>query len=168
MTGRLLPDPSGGDLRVPAGPPPEEGTVLPIPVGATATLDVVVTPELTVHFDELGPVHPVYATYSMAKHFEEAGRKLLLRHLEPGEGGIGRSVAVEHLGPSWVGDAVTVTARCTEVSGNRLTCACTATDADGRELGRGTTVQVVLPDELLESRIGPAAQARRRGTDPRG
>jgi fluoroacetyl-CoA thioesterase len=136
---------------------------LDIPVGATATLEVAVTPELTVHFDELGPVHPVYATYSMAKHFEEAGRKLLLQYLEPGSAGIGRSVAVEHLGPSWVGDTVTVVARCTEVSGNRLTCACTATDAQGRELGRGTTVQVVMPEELLEQRIGPAARARRDG-----
>ena len=133
----------------------------PVPVGAAAELDVVVTPEMTVRFDELGPVHPVYATYSMAKHFEEAGRKLLLRHLEPGEAGIGRSVSVEHLAPSWVGDALRVTARCVEVRGNRLTCACTAVDADGREVGRGTTVQAVLSEEVLEARIGapPAAGA---------
>jgi len=136
--------------------------VIAVPVGATAELTVVVTPELTVRFDELGPVHPVYATYSMAKHFEEAGRKLLLRHLEPGEAGIGRSVAVEHLAPAWVGDVVRVTARCVEVRGNRLTCACAALDADGRELGRGTSVQVVLPDEVLEQRIGEAARRPRR------
>jgi fluoroacetyl-CoA thioesterase len=138
--------------------------VIPVPVGGTAELDVVVTPEMTVRFDELGPVHPVYATYSMAKHFEEAGRKLLLRHLEPGEAGIGRSVSVEHLGPAWVGDAVRVTARCVEVRGNRLTCECSAVDADGRELGRGTTVQAVLPQETLEARIGQGARERlRRG-----
>ncbi len=135
--------------------------MLPIPVGGTATLDVVVTPAMTVDFDELGPVHPVYATYTMAKHFEEAGRKLLLRHLEPGEAGIGRSVAVEHLGPSWVGDTVRVTARCVEVQGNRLTCECVATDAGGRELGRGSTVQVVLPQAALEARIGEAARQDR-------
>ena len=138
--------------------------MIPVPVGGTAELDVVVTPEMTVRFDELGPVHPVYATYSMAKHFEEAGRKLLLRHLEPGEAGIGRSVSVEHLGPAWVGDAVRVTARCVEVRGNRLTCECSAVDADGRELGRGTTVQAVLPQETLEARIGQGARERlRRG-----
>ena len=73
----------------------------PISVGESATLEVVVTPELTVHFEELGSVHAVYATYNMAKHFEEAGRKLLLRHLEPDEDGLGRSVTVEHLAPSW-------------------------------------------------------------------
>ena len=126
-----------------------------------------VTADATVRFDELGPVHPVYATYSMAKHFEEAGRKLLLRYLEPGEAGIGRSVSVEHLGPAWVGDAIRVTARCVQVDRNRLTCECTAVAADDRELGRGSTVQVVLPDEVLEARIGEAARrARRPGTQP--
>jgi hypothetical protein len=69
--------------------------VRPAPPGESATNEVVVTPEMTVPFDELGPVHPVYATYTMAKHFEEAGRKLLLQHLEPGEDGIGRSVREE-------------------------------------------------------------------------
>ena len=140
--------------------------MVPVPVGAAATLDVVVTLAMTVDFDELGPVHPVYATYTMAKHFEEAGRKLLLRHLEPGEAGIGRSVSVEHLGPSWVGDTVRVTARCVELRGNRLTCACVATDAGGRELGRGSTVQVVLPQTALEARIGEAARRARQDHQP--
>ncbi|MGY1593487.1 thioesterase family protein [Geodermatophilus sp. SYSU D00708] len=135
----------------------------PVAVGAAADLDVVVTPEMIVRFDELGPVHPVYATYTMAKHFEEAGRKLLLRHLEPGEAGIGRSVSVEHLAPAWVGDPIRVTARCVEVRGNRLTCECTAVDAGGHELGRGTTVQVVLPEEALAARIGEQAAARAAG-----
>jgi predicted thioesterase len=136
--------------------------VIPIALGETATLDVVVTAAMTVNFDELGPLHAVYATYSMAKHFEEAGRKLLVPHLEAGEAGIGSSVSVEHLAPCWVGDAVRVVARSTEVRGNRLTCECTATDADGLELGRGTTVQVVLPEVALEARIGEAARLRRR------
>ena len=146
----------------------------PVPVGESAVLEVVVTPEMTVRFDELGSVHPVYATSSMAKRCEEAGRKLLLRYLEPGEAGIGRSVSVEHLAPAWVGDAIRVTARCVEVRGNRLTCECSAVDVDGRELGRGTTVQAVLPQEVLEARIGEGARERvrragpgdaRRGTD---
>ena len=54
----------------------------PAVVVVAAVLEVVVTPELTVHFEELGSVHPVYATYNMAKHFEEAGRKLLLGRLD--------------------------------------------------------------------------------------
>jgi predicted thioesterase len=133
----------------------------PIPVGSSAVLDVVVTPELTVHFEELGSVHPVYATYNMARHFEEAGRKLLLRHLDADEDGLGRSVAVEHLAPSWVGDRLSIEARCVAVDGNRVTCACTATHADGREVGRGSTVQVVLPRDVLGARISPTARDRR-------
>lgn len=136
----------------------DDASLIPIPTGQSAALDVLVTPESTVHFDELGPVHPVYATYSMAKRFEEAGRKLLLRHLEVGEAAIGRSLSVEHFGPSWVGDALRVVARCVDVTGNRVTCECTATGADGREIGRGSTVQVVLPEDMLEARIGQAAR----------
>jgi fluoroacetyl-CoA thioesterase len=135
--------------------------VRPVPVGESAVLDVVVTPEMTVRFDELGPVHPVYATYSMAKHFEEAARKLLLRYLDPGEAGIGSSLSVEHLAPASVGNAVRVTARCVELRGNRLTCACTAVDARGRVLGRGTTGQVVMSEEAVQARIGD--QSRNQG-----
>ncbi|MGY1721337.1 thioesterase family protein [Blastococcus sp. SYSU DS0552] len=138
----------------------------PVPVGESALLDVVVTPEMTVRFDELGPVHPVYATYSMAKHFEEAGRKLLLRHLEPGEAGIGSALSVEHLAPAWVGDAIRVTARCTEVRGNRLTCDCSAVDAEGRLLGRGTTVQAVLSEEAVQARVTRPRRAAPGGAQP--
>ena len=130
----------------------------PIPVGATAILEVVVTDDMTVDFTELGRVHPVYATYTMAKHFEEVGRKLLLRHLDDGEDGLGRSVAVEHLAPSWVGDRLTVEARCAEVRGNRILCDCSATDGDGREVGTGTTVQVVLPRAVLDRALDPGAR----------
>ena len=127
--------------------------MIPVPVGATAELTLVVTTEMTVRFDQLGPVHPVYATYSMAKHFEEAGRKLLLPSLEPGEAAIGRSLSVEHLAPAWVGDTVRVSAECVELRGNRLTCACRAVAADGRELGHGSTVQVVLPQSVVDERL---------------
>jgi fluoroacetyl-CoA thioesterase len=138
--------------------------MIPIPIGETALLDIVVVPAHTVDFDELGKVHPVYATYTMAKHFEEAGRKLLLPHLQPGEAGIGTSVSVEHLAPSWVGDELRVTARCVEVRGGRLTCECRATDSYGRDLGRGTTVQAVLPAELVEARVSEEARLSRRRT----
>jgi fluoroacetyl-CoA thioesterase len=135
--------------------------VLPIAVGESATVDVVVTPAHTVDFDELGTVHPVYATYTMAKHFEEAGRKLLLPHLEPGEAGIGTAVSVEHLAPSWVGDELCVTARCVELRDGRLTCECRASDSFGRELGRGTTVQAVLPAAVVAARVGDEARRSR-------
>ena len=138
--------------------------MLHIPVGAIAVLDVVVTAAHTVDFDEMGRVHPVYATYTMAKHFEEAGRKLLVPHLEPGEAGIGTAVSVEHLAPSWVGDALRITARCVEVRDGRLTVDCRATDSYGRDLGRGSTVQAVLPAPVIEGRVSEAARLARQRT----
>lgn len=69
----------------------------PIPDGYEAVFETVVTPEMTVNFEELGPVHPVYATYWMAKHMELAGRKIILPFLEEGEEGIGSYVEVRHL-----------------------------------------------------------------------
>ena len=133
----------------------------PVRIGAVSILEVVVTEDMTVDFTELGRVHPVYATYTMAKHFEEAGRKLLLGHLGPDEDGLGRSVSVEHLAPSWVGDELCVTARCVELRDGRLTCECRASDSFGRELGRGTTVQAVLPAAVVAARVGDEARRSR-------
>ena len=65
-----------------------------IPPEFTQTLEVLVTDDMTVQFGELGAVHPVYATYWLARHFEEAGRKVLLPFLESGEGAIGSQVDV--------------------------------------------------------------------------
>jgi fluoroacetyl-CoA thioesterase len=128
--------------------------VRPIPSGATAELEVVITPEMTVLFDRLGAVHPVYATYRMAQHFEEAGRLLLLRYLEPDEDAVGRAVAVEHLAPARLGDVVRIEARCTGLDRSRVSCTCRAVDAEGRELGSGSTVQVVMAADLLRARLG--------------
>jgi predicted thioesterase len=132
----------------------------PVRIGDVGVLEVVVTEDMTVDFTELGRVHPVYATYTMAKHFEEAGRTLLLRHLDDGEEGLGSAVSVEHLAPSWVGDRLTVEAHCVAVDGNRLTCECRATDGDGREVGRGSTVQVVLPRERLDALLSRGGSRR--------
>jgi predicted thioesterase len=126
-----------------------------VPVGAAAELDVVVTDEMTVRFETLGPVHPVYATYWMARHFEEAGRTLLLRYLEDGEAAVGRAVSVEHVAPAQVGDVVRIEAVCGGVTGKRVTCECRAVDASGRTLGSGSTVQVVLPERDLRARLSP-------------
>ena len=124
-----------------------------IPPGAAAELEVVVTPEMTVLFDRLGAVHPVYATYRMAQHFEEAGRLLLLRYLDPGEEAVGRAVSVEHLAPARVGDLVRIEAWCTGVDRARVSCTCSASDAHGRKLGSGSTVQVVMAADELRARL---------------
>lgn len=121
-----------------------------IPRGCRAEFATVVTAAMTVDFEELGRVHPVYATYWLAKHMELAGRKVLLPFLEPAEEGIGFSVHVEHLSPALPGMEVRVEAEHQKTEGNRVFCTCLAHNELGDLIGRGQTVQVVLPRQKLD------------------
>lgn len=123
----------------------------PIPPGFTQTLTVLVTDEMTVQFQELGAVHPVYATYWLARHFEEAGRKILLPFLEDGEGGIGTQVNVTHTASALPGMTVTVTATFTRMEGRRMVCDLRAVSELGDEIGHGTTTQMVLPQARIDA-----------------
>ncbi|MCY1701791.1 thioesterase family protein [Deinococcus sp. SL84] len=123
----------------------------PIPENHSETLTITVTDDMTVNFTELGPLHPVYSTYTLAKHFEEAGRKLLLPFLEPGEDSIGIQVETFHTGSALPGMEVTVTATLQEVSGRRIVCALRAVSSLGDEIGHGTASQLVLPEEKIRA-----------------
>ncbi|GMA14642.1 thioesterase [Deinococcus metallilatus] len=123
----------------------------PIPAGFTQTLSVTVTAEMTVQFGELGAVHPVYATYWMARHFEEAGRKIILPFLEDGEGGIGTDVQVTHAASALPGMTVTVTATFDRMEGRRIVCLLRAVSDLGDEIGSGTTGQMVLPQAKIDA-----------------
>lgn len=122
-----------------------------IPEGFTQTLTVMVTADMTVDFGELGQVHPVYATYWMAKHFEEAGRKIILPFLEDGEGGIGAQVDVTHTASALPGMTVTVTATLDRVEGRRIYATIRAVNELGDEIGHGATTQVVLPQTRIDA-----------------
>lgn len=120
-----------------------------IPAGHTETLTITVTDDMTVNFTELGPLHPVYSTYSLAKHFEEAGRKLLLPFLEEGEDSIGMQVEVFHTDSALPGMQVTVTATLQEVDRRRVVCALRAVNSLGDDIGHGTASQLALPAEKI-------------------
>ncbi|GHF40155.1 putative thioesterase [Deinococcus metalli] len=129
-----------------------------IPPGYTQTLDVLVTDDMTVQFGELGAVHPVYATYWLARHFEEAGRKIILPFLEPGEGGIGTQVDVTHTASALPGMRVTVTAVLERVEGRRVHCRLSAVNELGDDIGHGTTTQAVLPQARIDKNFGALRQ----------
>lgn len=137
----------------------------PIPAGYQATFDVVVTQEMTVDFEELGRVHPVYATYWMAKHMELAGRKILVQFLEPHEDGIGFEVRVRHLAPALPGTRLRVVAEHTRTERNRIFVHCHVYDGRGRVIGEGETTQVVLPAAEIRRRFELLAEepAEREG-----
>lgn len=127
----------------------------PIPAGYQATFETVVTDEMTVDFEhpddpKLGKLHPVYATYWMAKHMELAGRKIILPFLEEGEEGIGSAVNVNHLASALPGMSIKVVAEHTRTEGNRIFASMKAWNALGDLIGEGSTEQVILPKAKIE------------------
>jgi fluoroacetyl-CoA thioesterase len=122
----------------------------PFAAGEQATLQVQVSDEMTVRFDQLGALHPVYATYVIAQHFEEAGRLLLLPHLEAGEGGIGSSVQVEHRASALPGMRVRITATFARLEGRRLWADLVAVSELGDTIATGVTGQYVTSQARLE------------------
>ena len=127
----------------------------PIPDGYETRHQIVVTDAMTVDFEDredprLGKLHPVYATYWLAKHMELVSRKIILPFLEEGEAGIGFEVAVKHLASALPGMRVTLTARFERMERNRVFATCQAVSELGDVLGTGSTVQVILSEERLE------------------
>ncbi|MFN8483282.1 MAG: thioesterase [Anaerolineae bacterium] len=129
-------------------------------IGASAAIHTVVTPDMVATFDELGPVHPVYATWNLVRHMEEASRKVILPYLEEDEDAVGHSVEVIHLSPTLVGRPVVVTAHVAAVEDRRITCNVVAHShppgqpADHAALiGRGRTVQIVVEKAWLAARL---------------
>jgi fluoroacetyl-CoA thioesterase len=136
-----------------------------IPDGYSARVSFVVSQVMTVDFDELGPGPDLYATYWMAKHMEEAGRKIILPFLDDDEDGVGRAVSVTHLAPAAPGTLVHVDARLERTEGNRVFASQTATTASGKLLGEGTTEQVVLAKSRVEEMCRDAAGRAGVGPD---
>lgn len=122
--------------------------------GAEATVRVVVTPDMLATFEELGPVHPLYATWSMIRHMELACRKIILPYLQPDEDAVGYSINVTHLAPTVVGDQVTARARLVKISGRKIFCAVEAVNSK-EKIGEGTQVQMLVRKDRLERRSDP-------------
>ena len=91
------------------------------PRGATNTIEVTVTPEMTARIAGR-EIHPVYGTVALVADVERVCRELLEPHLEPGEEGVGGALEVTHRAPVPVGETVTVTATVALVEPTRLVC----------------------------------------------
>ena len=131
----------------------------PIPAGHQATFETIVTAEMTVNFEEMGSVHPVYATYWMVKHMELAGRKIILPFLEEGEEGIGYEVRARHLASALPGMQVRIVSEHLRTERNRVYARCRAYNELEDLIGEGETTQVVLMQAKLE---GSFDELRRR------
>ena len=107
--------------------------------GDEATIEVTVTEDMLV---DLGGrrIQPLYATASMVRHVEEAGRMLVEPHFRDGEDATGFAVSIVHERPARVGERLTVLARATRVDERECEAEVEVRGPAG-VVGRGTLVQ---------------------------
>ncbi|WP_142683434.1 thioesterase family protein [Chitinophaga polysaccharea] len=95
-----------------------------------------------------GSVHPVYATFALARDAEWCCRLFVLEMKEAHEEGIGTRLTVDHLSPAVAGSRVDFTAVITQIHHHEITCNYEAV-CNGRVVARGVQVQKILPKEKL-------------------
>ncbi|MBI1192212.1 MAG: hypothetical protein GC205_03410 [Bacteroidetes bacterium] len=101
---------------------------------------------------ESGQVHPVYATFALARDAEWVCRLFVLAMKEAHEEGIGTYVSVEHLAPARLGSTVVFKATLLTVQGNRVRCRYEA--FVGEELiARGEQEQRILHKSKVEAML---------------
>jgi predicted thioesterase len=123
----------------------------PIPVGASATKTITVTPELTVA--SFSPGMPdVYATAWMIAHMELAAAAAIQPYLPAGWMSVGVVVNVKHLAATPIGLTVTAKAVVTAVGERDITF--TVESHDGVEkIGEGTHVRAPIDLARFDKRM---------------
>jgi fluoroacetyl-CoA thioesterase len=87
--------------------------------GTTHTAEISIDAARTISF--MGDALRVYATPSMCLDIEQTCRKLLLQHHDAGEDSVGARIEIDHLGPTLLGQVVTLTAKVVELALPRVT-----------------------------------------------
>jgi fluoroacetyl-CoA thioesterase len=116
--------------------------------GDTKQFRKTVRPDETARF-ESGEVHPVYATFAVARDAEWVCRLFVLDMKEQGEEGIGTMVSVFHESPALVGSDVVFTATVKALERNAIACSYEAHCGE-RRVAYGEQVQKILPLEKIE------------------
>ncbi|ATL49601.1 hypothetical protein COR50_21825 [Chitinophaga caeni] len=98
---------------------------------------------------ESGLVHPVYATFALARDAEWCCRLFVLDMKEDDEEGIGTMLTIEHLAPALVGATVDFTATVASIQGNEIICQYEAY-VGARLIAKGKQGQKILPKQQLE------------------
>jgi predicted thioesterase len=93
-------------------------------------------------------VHPVYATFSLARDVEWTTRQFVLEMRDEDEEGIGTFLSVDHKGPAFVGEEISFIAWVDYIEGNEIFCFYEAKVGD-RLIALGKTGQKILKREKL-------------------
>lgn len=115
--------------------------------GETRQYTRTVQPDDAARFEN-GLVHPVYATFALARDAEWCCRLFVLEMKEESEEGIGTMVSVNHRSPALVGQNVDFTATVKSIRGNELVCGYEARVGE-RLIADGEQIQKILPKEKI-------------------
>jgi fluoroacetyl-CoA thioesterase len=125
----------------------------PFEIGAVMTYQVEVSEQDTAQFGG-AEVHPVYATFALARDAEWTCRQFVLNMKENHEEGIGTHVTVNHKAPALVGETVNFYASLTKVQHRDVICQYNAYVGE-RLIAFGEQGQKILPrtrlNQLFES-----------------
>ncbi|MBL0309153.1 MAG: hypothetical protein IPP77_05595 [Bacteroidetes bacterium] len=116
--------------------------------GDKKTFERKVRPEDIATFDSSN-VHPVYATFAIARDAEWSSRLFVLEIKDDDEEGIGNFVHVNHISPALEGDIVLFESFIDELVDNALNCSFIA-KVNGRVIAEGKTGQKILKKEKIE------------------
>jgi predicted thioesterase len=94
-------------------------------------------------------VHPVCATFTLAREIEWSTRQFVLDMREDDEEGIGTFLSVDHKGPAFIGECITFHAWVEQLEGNELICGYEARIGE-RLIASGRTGQKILKREKLQ------------------
>jgi predicted thioesterase len=95
-------------------------------------------------------VHPVCATFTLAREIEWTTRQFVLDMRGEDEEGVGTFLSIDHKSPAFIGDEVAITARVESLTGNELICSYKARVGD-RLIAEGKTGQKILPKKKLDT-----------------
>ena len=93
-------------------------------------------------------VHPVCATFVLAREIEWTTRQFVLDLRDEDEEGIGTHVSIDHKSPAFIGEDIIFTARIEEYSNGELICAYEARVGD-RLIATGKTGQKILKRDKI-------------------
>ena len=121
------------------------------PRGATTTLEVTVTQEMTPHAQATPPA-PVCGTAALAQQVERVCRELLEPHLERDEEALGAAIEINYRVPVPVDETMSLTATVASVGPAKLVCEVMVRHG-GANVARGSFEQRLLPASALHGEV---------------
>ena len=94
-------------------------------------------------------VHPVCATFSLARDIEWTSRQFVLDMRDDDEEGIGTFLSIDHRGPAFIGEEICYIAVVEQLKDHELICSFEAR-VNNRLVASGRTGQKILKREKIE------------------